>query len=81
MYTTSKKMIIAGILTLSMLALGTSTALAEEEAPTADASVSFYSAYIWRGFGLSDDSMVIQPSMTVGWMTKESSLSPKPRHI
>ena len=41
--------------------------MAEEEMPTAEASVSIYSAYIWRGFGLSDDSMVIQPSMTVGY--------------
>ena len=81
MYSTSKKMIVAGILTLSMLAAGASAALAEEEAPTADASVSVYSAYIWRGFGLSDDSLVIQPTVMEGWMTMESSLSPKPRHI
>jgi hypothetical protein len=60
-------MIIAGALTVSMLAAGASIALAEEEAPTADASVSIYSAYVWRGFGLSDDSIVIQPSMTVGY--------------
>ena len=67
MYSTSKKMIVAGVLTLSMLGAGASVVLAEEEAPTADASVSIYSAYIWRGFGLSDDSVVIQPSMTVGY--------------
>lgn len=67
MYSTSKKMILASALALSLVGLGASAALAEEEAPTADASVSFYSAYIWRGFGLSDDSLVIQPSMTVGY--------------
>ena len=67
MFTTSKKMIVAGVLTLSMLAAGASVVMAEEEAPTADASVSIYSTYVWRGFGLSDDSIVIQPSMTVGY--------------
>ena len=67
MYSTSKKMILASALALSVVALGTSAVLAEEEAPTADASVSIYSTYVWRGFGLSDDSIVIQPSMTVGY--------------
>jgi hypothetical protein len=67
MFSTSKKMIVAGTLTVSMLAAGASMALAEEEVPTADASVSIYSTYVWRGFGLSDDSIVIQPSMTVGY--------------
>lgn len=41
--------------------------MAEEESPTADASVTFSSAYIWRGQELSRDSLVIQPSMTVGY--------------
>ena len=39
----------------------------EEEKPTADLSVSVLSAYIWRGQELSKDSVVIQPSMTVGY--------------
>ena len=42
-------------------------AMAEEEKPTADLSVSALSQYIWRGFELSKDSIVIQPSMTVGY--------------
>lgn len=42
-------------------------AFAEEEKPTADLSVSALSAYIWRGQELSRDSIVIQPSMTVGY--------------
>ncbi len=67
MFSTSKKMIVAGALTISMLGAGASSVLAEEEVPTADASVSIYSTYVWRGFGLSDDSIVIQPSMTVGY--------------
>jgi hypothetical protein len=67
MFSTSKKMIVAGILTLSMLGAGASTVLAEEEAPSADASVAFLSKYVWRGFELSDGSLVIQPSLTASY--------------
>lgn len=42
-------------------------ARAEEEKPTADLTVSVLSQYIWRGFALSEDSVVVQPSMTVGY--------------
>ncbi len=37
------------------------------EAPTGDVSVSVLSQYIWRGYELSRNSIVIQPSATVGW--------------
>jgi len=67
MYSTSKKMIVAGILTLSILGAGASSTLAEEEAPSADASVAFLSKYVWRGYELSDDSLVIQPSLTASY--------------
>lgn len=39
----------------------------EEEKPTASVDVGVFSKYIWRGFELSDDSVVIQPSVTVGY--------------
>ncbi|HED00743.1 MAG TPA: hypothetical protein ENN18_10215 [Proteobacteria bacterium] len=42
-------------------------AMAEEDRPSADLSVSILSDYIWRGQELSRDSIVIQPSMTVGY--------------
>jgi uncharacterized protein (TIGR02001 family) len=60
---------LATTLALGMLALGimTTPVLAEEEKPTADLSVSILSQYIWRGEMFSDDSIVIQPSMTVGY--------------
>ncbi len=45
--------------------MAVTTVQAEEEKPSADASISFLSQYIWRGFELSQDSLVIQPSMTV----------------
>ena len=67
MFSTSKKMILASALALSVVGSGASAVLAEEEAPTAEASVGVLSTYVWRGFGLSDDSIVIQPSMTVGY--------------
>ncbi len=39
----------------------------ESDKPTADLSVSFMSQYIWRGYELSRDSLVIQPSVTIGY--------------
>lgn len=56
--------IIVGLVLSAVIIL---PALAEEEKPTADLSVSALSAYIWRGQELSRDSMVIQPSMTIGY--------------
>jgi len=35
--------------------------------PTASADAAFMSQYIWRGYGLSKDSLVIQPSLTAGY--------------
>lgn len=42
-------------------------AFAEEEKPSAELAMGAYSKYVWRGFELSDDSIVLQPSMTVGY--------------
>jgi hypothetical protein len=39
----------------------------EEEKPTASADVGVFSKYVWRGYELSDESVVIQPSATVGY--------------
>jgi len=39
----------------------------EEERPTASLGVDILSQYIWRGFALSRQSAVLQPSMTVGY--------------
>jgi hypothetical protein len=38
-----------------------------EEKPTGDVSVSAMSQYVWRGYELSRNSVVIQPSVTVGY--------------
>lgn len=64
----STKKLITGITAAALLfAAGAPAVMAEEEAPTADASVGFYSKYVWRGFELSDDSLVIQPSLTASY--------------
>ena len=39
----------------------------EEERPTLSADVAFLSQYIWRGYELSKDSLVIQPSVTAAY--------------
>ena len=36
-----------------------------EEKPAASADVALLTQYVWRGYGLSDESVVIQPSATV----------------
>ena len=62
------KKLITGITTAALFfAAGIPAAMAEEEVPSADASVGFYSQYIWRGFELSKDSIVIQPSLAVAY--------------
>lgn len=53
------------VLGLVCLAATAGQVKAEEEKPTADLTVSALSQYIWRGQELSQDSVVIQPSMTV----------------
>ncbi len=41
---------------------------AEEARPSADFSADFLSQYVWRGFALSNNSLVIEPSMTVSYL-------------
>jgi hypothetical protein len=38
-----------------------------EDKPTASLGVDLFSQYIWRGFALSRNSVVFQPSLTVGY--------------
>jgi hypothetical protein len=40
---------------------------AKEDKPTASVGVDIMSQYIWRGFALSRNSAVLQPSVTVGY--------------
>jgi len=65
------KKLLAGVavtgVCLSMLSGLAFAAEAEEDKPTANLTVGAYSQYIWRGFELSKDSIVVQPSMTVAY--------------
>ena len=63
------KKILTGITAAALLfTAGAPAVMAEEEVPSADASVAFLSKYVWRGFELSKDSLVIQPSLSVSYM-------------
>ncbi len=62
----SKKMTTTLLCTTLTLTAAT-WATAEEEKPTADLTMGFYSQYVWRGWTFSDESLVIQPSMTVSY--------------
>ena len=42
-------------------------AIAVEEKPTGEAAVAVLSKYVWRGYELSRNSIVVQPSMTIGY--------------
>ncbi len=67
---TFKKRSMRTLIFAAVLAVGVSfplPAVAEEETPSADLSVAVLSDYIWRGQELSRDSIVIQPSMTMGY--------------
>lgn len=44
-----------------------SGAVIEEEKPTASVSLMAMSKYVWRGFEMTNDSIVLQPSMTVAY--------------
>lgn len=47
------------------LALALPGAALAKQAPSASAGVDIYSKYVWRGFELSDESLVVQPSASV----------------
>ncbi|MDP2003839.1 MAG: TorF family putative porin [Desulfurivibrionaceae bacterium] len=63
----ARKLLVGVAATGACLSMFSGLACAEEEKPTANLTVGAYSQYIWRGFELSKDSVVVQPSMTVGY--------------
>ncbi len=60
------KMIALFIIGVSLI-LPFSYSEAEENKPTCDASLTLISQYIWRGYEQSRDSLIIQPSITIGY--------------
>lgn len=63
--------VICGLLGCGLLAAtatgAVATPAAASDEPWAEMAVDAYSQYIWRGYAFSRDSIVIQPSMAVGW--------------
>lgn len=59
-----KTIVMAG---LAVITFGVN-AVAEEESPvSASGDFGVFSQYVWRGYSLSDDSIVIQPSVSVSY--------------
>lgn len=71
---TRKKISLAVLGALCCMRFGGVAMAAEEDKPTASLAVSALSKYVWRGFELSKDSAVIQPSMTVAYKGVSANL-------
>ena len=68
MKTRTSKLLAVMLLGFSILTFSSINLWAEDKAkPNASADIGVFSQYIWRGFELSYDSIVIQPSLTVGY--------------
>ncbi|MGD9160661.1 MAG: hypothetical protein PVG39_19750 [Desulfobacteraceae bacterium] len=53
---------------LVVLTFGSLPALAEDESPvSASADMAFLSQYVWRGMAFSDENIIVQPSVSVGY--------------
>ncbi|MFP3983364.1 MAG: hypothetical protein ACLFV2_06705 [Desulfurivibrionaceae bacterium] len=57
--------IVGAPLLMSFILISPGKSLAEK--PEAEISTGLYSQYIWRGYEFSQDSLVIQPSLTVAY--------------
>ncbi len=62
-----KRVLVAFVCLLLCAAFVVPAQSQAEEKPWADFSVAALSSYIWRGFQFSKDSIVVQPSMSVGY--------------
>lgn len=62
-----KKLLAIGLLVSLVLAVPVAPIRAEEEKPIGDFTAAALSQYVWRGYELSRNSVVIQPSMTVAY--------------
>ena len=67
MSTVARKLLTGVAATGVCLSMFSGLAFAEEDKPTADLTVGALSQYVWRGFAYTKDSVVVQPSMTVGY--------------
>jgi hypothetical protein len=64
-----KKILLTIMLGLMVFSFSTAVLAQEdkEERPTCNLSWSFYSKYVWRGYELSKDSLVMFPTITVSY--------------
>jgi hypothetical protein len=63
-----KKLFVGSLLLMAVLMAPVCQVFAEEEEkPTGDFTVGVLSQYFWRGYELSRNSVVVQPSVTVGY--------------
>ena len=62
-----RKLFALGLLVCTVLAVPGAPLWAEEEKPTGDFTTAVLNQYVWRGYELSRNSIVIQPSMTIGY--------------
>ena len=62
-----RKLSLLGLLIVAVLAVPGAPLHAEEAKPTGDFTVAVLSKYVSRGYELSRNSAVIQPSMTIGY--------------
>jgi hypothetical protein len=62
-----RKLILTGLIIVTVLSVPVTPLRAEEAKPTGDFTTAVLNQYIWRGYELSRNSVVIQPSMTIGY--------------
>jgi len=62
-----RKLLVLGLLMFTLLTAPGAQLWAEEEKPTGDFTTAVLNQYVWRGYEVSRNSVVIQPSMTIGY--------------
>jgi hypothetical protein len=66
-FSSRKTLYFIGLLVACVLAVSAAPLFAEEVKPTGDVTVAVMSKYVWRGYEMSRNSVVVQPSMTIGY--------------
>ncbi|MEW6333613.1 MAG: hypothetical protein AB1558_05045 [Thermodesulfobacteriota bacterium] len=62
-----KKRVVIGLIAFALLTVPGAALRAEEEKPIGDFATAVLNQYVWRGYELSRDSVVVQPSITIGY--------------
>jgi hypothetical protein len=58
---------VIGLVAAALIFIAATNTVQAEDETSAEASVDILSKYVWRGYELSKDSLVIQPSMTMSY--------------